>query len=217
VTRQPRVLVIDDEASARQTTHAQLLPEGYEVELVASGQEAVDRLDGEPADLVICDVMMPGLDGFAVCRAFKAHPEWQFVPIILLTAAGARDAVVTGLESGADQFVTKPIEGPVLRARARAMMRVRARYHGLRATGTDRHATVPPAEPSLTERRRQLVDGAGLTGREREVLELLLLGRTHEDIALVLGITERTSKFHSANLLAKLGAESRLDLMRLFL
>jgi DNA-binding response OmpR family regulator len=212
MTRRPRVLVIDDEPSARQTTHAQLLPEGYEVQLVGSGVAALELLGGEPADLIICDVMMPGLDGFAVCRAFKTHPEWQFVPIILLTAAGAPDAVVSGLESGADQFVTKPIEGPVLRARARAMLRVRTRYDGLR--GTERNAALPrPA----TDKRETIVAEAGLTAREREVLDLLLLGRTHEDIALVLGISERTSKFHSANLLAKLGAESRLDLMRLFL
>jgi DNA-binding CsgD family transcriptional regulator len=61
-----------------------------------------------------------------------------------------------------------------------------------------------------------LIDAAGLTEREREVLELVLLGRSHQDIATALGISERTSKFHHANLLAKLGAESRIDLLRLF-
>ncbi len=204
----PRVLVVDDEPSARQTAHAMLLPAGYELRFAASGAEAVGLLDGAPMDLVICDVMMPGLDGHAVCRAIKAHSEWQYVPVMLVTALGDPDDIVRGLEAGADQFVTKPVEGAVLRARASAMLRVRGHYDRLRKTRT----TAP-----RPDRRAQLVDQSNLTSREREVLELLLLGRTHEDVAQVLGITERTSKFHQANLLAKLGAESRLDLMRLFL
>ncbi|MBX3155018.1 MAG: response regulator [Deltaproteobacteria bacterium] len=208
MTRRPRVLVIDDDPTALQVTTAQLTPEGYEIVCEGGGAAGLLHLDGEPFDLVICDVMMPELDGYAVARAVKKHPEWRYVPIILLTALGAREAIVTGLEAGADEFVTKPVEGEVLRARARSMLRVRNAYTGLRRFGS---------EPPPADRRAELVDQARLTGREREVLELLLLGRTHEDIAAMLGISERTSKFHQANLLAKLGAESRLDLMRLFL
>ena len=86
------------------------------------------------------------------------------------------------------------------------MLRVRRTYEQLRACA-----------PQPEDRRTEIMVQARLTEREREVLELLLLGRTHEDIAHVLGISERTSKFHQSNLLVKLGAESRLDLMRLFL
>jgi DNA-binding NarL/FixJ family response regulator len=86
------------------------------------------------------------------------------------------------------------------------MLRVRQTYRRLRAC-----ATVPG------ERRAEIISQARLTEREREVLDLLLLGRTHEDIAQLLGISERTSKFHQPNLLTKLGAECRLDLLRLFL
>ncbi len=206
MTRAPRVLVIDDDPTALQITQAQLLPEGYELQLASGGAAALDHLTDEPADLVICDLMMPELDGYAVSRAFKSHAEWRYVPIILLTALDVRDALIKGLEAGADEFVTKPIEGAVLRARARSMLRVRHTYKQLR---------VAASQPD--GRRAEIVDHARLTAREREVLELLLLGRTHEDIAHVLGISERTSKFHQTNLLAKLGAESRLDLMRLFL
>lgn len=206
MTRMPCVLVIDDDPAALQITRAQLLPEGYELTLVGSGAAALERLGGEPPDLVICDLMMPGLDGYAVSRALKADPEWRYVPIILLTALDARDAVVEGLEAGADEFVTKPVEGAVLRARARSMLRVRQTYKCLRTCA-----------PQPGGRRTEIMAQARLTEREREVLELLLLGRSHEDIATVLGISERTSKFHQSNLLVKLGAESRLDLMRLFL
>jgi len=206
MTRAPRVLVIDDDPAALQITRIQLQPEGYELALVNSGVAALDRLSDEPPDLVICDLMMPELDGYAVSRALKADPEWRYVPIILLTALDARDAIVQGLEAGADEFVSKPVEGAVLRARARSMLRVRRTYEQLRACAL---------QPE--DRRTEIMVQARLTEREREVLELLLLGRTHEDIAHVLGISERTSKFHQSNLLVKLGAESRLDLMRLFL
>lgn len=200
----PRVLVIDDDQGSLQTTRAQLLSEPYELTLLSSGAAALGLMATPAVDLAICDLMMPEIDGVAVCRAFKAHPEWRYVPILLLTAVDAADALVDALEAGADTFVTKPVHGELLRARARAMLRVRQAYTGLRL----------PKEP---DRRSTLVERARLTDREREVLDLLLLGRTHEDIATLLGISQRTSKFHQANLLQKLGAESRLDLMRLFL
>jgi DNA-binding NarL/FixJ family response regulator len=200
----PRVLVIDDDRVALTTTSAQLHPEGYELQLVEGGVAALEILARPALDLVICDVRMPEVDGYAVARAFKAHSEWRYVPLILLTAFDAPEAIVAGLEAGADEFVSKPVEGPVLRARARSMLRVRSLFRQLRAGSED-------------DRRTTLVANAKLTDREREVLDLLLLGRTHEDIATVLGITERTSRFHQQNLLAKLGAESRMDLMRLFL
>lgn len=201
-----QLIVVDDDAGSRMTAHALLLPTGHDVRVLDGGAAALALLDEPPADLVVCDVMMPGVDGFTVCRTLKADPAWQYVPVILLTALGDGGAVVSGLEAGADDFVTKPAEGAVLRARVEAMLRVRDRYLALH--GND----APPAPPSRLE---QAVRDGGLTAREREVLELLLLGRSHGDIAQVLGISERTSKFHQSNLLAKLGAESRLDLMRL--
>ncbi len=204
MTARRRILVIDDEPSARQVTCAQLTPEGYELRVLTGGAEALAVLAEPPVDVVVCDVMMPEVDGVQVCRAFKADARWRHVPVILLTALSERGDVVRGLDAGADEFVTKPVDGAVLRARVRALLRVRDAYLELQAgAGLDR-------------RRHERIEAAGLTAREREVLELLLLGRTHEDIAVALGISERTSKFHQANLLEKLGAESRLDLLRLF-
>lgn len=197
-----RLIVVDDDAGSRLTAHALLLPMGHDVRILSGGAEALALMSEAPADVVICDVMMPSIDGYSVCRALKADAAWQYVPVILLTALGDRDAVVAGLGAGADDFVTKPVEGAVLRARVDAMLRVRDRYLSLRTS-----------DP--VSRLDHAVKDGGLTAREREVLELLLLGRSHGDIAQVLGISERTSKFHQGNLLAKLGAESRLDLMRL--
>lgn len=203
MTARRRILVVDDEPTARQVTCAQLVPEGYDLRALASGAEALEALADPPVDVVVCDVMMPGVDGVQVCRALKADPRWRHVPIVLLTALSERGDVVRGLDAGADDFVTKPVDGAVLRARVRALLRVRDAYLELQA-GAE------------VDRRAERIAAAGLTAREREVLELLLLGRTHEDIAVALGISERTSKFHQANLLEKLGAESRMDLLRLF-
>lgn len=198
-----RVVVVDDDPGSRQTAEAMLLPLGLELTILDGGVAALAELETPPADAIVCDVMMPAVDGFAICRAVRAHPAWRYVPVILLTALGDRDAIVAGLEAGADEFVTKPTEGAVLRARVQAMLRIRDRYLALGL------AVQPP------DRLAELVEASGLTNREREVLELIVLGRSHGDIAQVLGISERTSKFHQGNLLAKLGAESRLDLMRL--
>ena len=203
------VLVVDDDASARQTLEAILYREAYDVLFASSAAGAFEHLVGSSVDLVICDVMMPGTDGFAVCRAIKAHPEWRFVPTILVTALDGRDDTIRGLEAGADDFLSKPLEGAVLRARARAMLRVRGQYGELRVSPKDE-------ETLLGARRARLIESAGLSEREKEVLDFVLLGRAHQDIATALGISERTSKFHQANLLKKLGAESRLDLLRLF-
>src|SRR5688500_5521371 len=104
-----RVLVIDDDPASRRTTRAQLAPEGYEVLLADGGRAALDMLATAPVDVVICDLMMPEVDGTTVCRAFKAHAEWRFVPIVLATAIDEQDALVRALEAGADTFVTKPV------------------------------------------------------------------------------------------------------------
>ena len=210
MNQRPSILVIDDEQSARDTVEALLFADRYALEFAASGREAVARLAGDGVDLVLCDVMMPGTDGFEVCRQIKAHPSWRFVPVILLTALDGQDDMVRGLEAGADELLTKPIDKIVLRAKVRSMLRVRRLYGELRAGAPDQ-------DLRHRGRRDQLVSEAGLSNREREVLDLLLLGRGPDEIGVVLGIAARTAKFHQANLLRKLGADSRMDLLRIFI
>ena len=206
----PVVLIVDDESSAQLTTEALLLRDGFTLRFAESGAEALRTLEEGHVDLVLCDVMMPGMDGFEVCRRMKAHEQWSTVPVIMVTALDGDEEMIQGLEAGADDFISKPVVGPVLRARVRAMLRVRARYEHLRAAA-------PDLETLIRRRRDRLADAAKLSEREREILDLLLLGRNHLEIGAALGISPRTSKFHQGNVLEKLGADSRLDLMRLFL
>ena len=205
----PTILIIEDDPPSRDAIESMLAPWSYRLVFAASGAEGLAVLASGDVDLVICDADAPDGDGFAISRTAKDHPEWRFVPVILLVEMGQEDEAVRAVEGGADDVVTKPIAASVLRARAHALLRVREQYKSLREAP-------PDPDTHVRLRRHKLVAAAKLTKRELEVLELLLLGRSHEDVAVVLEISERTSKFHQSNLLRKLGADSRYDLVRLF-
>jgi DNA-binding NarL/FixJ family response regulator len=208
--RTPTVLVVHAHAACIRAIETMLAPSDYQLKFAGTGSEALALLTSSRFDLVVSHVHVPGVDGFEVCRAIKEHPDWRpLVAVILIAGPRSDEDQIRGFEAGADDVLTPPIDPGVLRAR------VRARLRG-REGRADHKAPAPHTDASLQERRERLVAAAGLTRREREVLDLLLLGRTHEDVSLVLGISERTSKFHQTNLLRKLGAESRIDLVRLF-
>jgi len=204
------ILVVDDQESARDTIQALLAHDGHLLTFASNGADALARMSAQNVDLVLCDVMMPKLDGFEVCRAIKADHEWRYTPVILVTALDGQDDLVRGLDAGADEFLSKPLDKVVLRARVRAMLRIRAQYREVRKRATD-------VDAMLRERRHAITTAAALSARECEVLDLLLLGRNHAEIGTALGITPRTAKFHQTNILEKLGADSRLDLLRIFL
>jgi len=118
-----RVLVVEDEAHIRELIHLHLGLEGLEIEAVADGQEALVRANAESFDLIILDLMLPGLDGIAICRAVRRDGPNQDVPILMLTARREESDKVLGLESGADDYLAKPFGIRELVARARALLR----------------------------------------------------------------------------------------------
>lgn len=116
------ILVVDDERAVRESLRRALELEGFEVELVADGEEALTRLRSAPLpDVVILDVLMPGLDGLEVCRRLRA--ELVTVPVLMLTARAEVDSRVAGLEAGADDYLPKPFALAELLARIRALLR----------------------------------------------------------------------------------------------
>jgi putative two-component system response regulator len=120
----PRILIVDDEPSARQTLENLLYTEGYAMHFAETGQRAlVEALTWQP-DVILCDVMMSEMDGFEFCRRVRADIRLDQVPIILITALDDRRSKLTGLEAGADDFITKPVDSFELRARLRTITRL---------------------------------------------------------------------------------------------
>ena len=124
------LLIVDDNASARETLLAMLELEGYQIEMAKDGFQALQILQKVQPDLILLDVMMPGMDGFEVCRRIRATPQLAEVPIILLTALDDRASLLQGIEAGADDFISKPVDRYELIARARTITRLN-RYHTL--------------------------------------------------------------------------------------
>jgi two-component system alkaline phosphatase synthesis response regulator PhoP len=121
------ILVIEDEEDIQELVRYNLAKEGYRVALIASGEEGFKAAKSSNPDLIVLDLMLPGLDGLEICRLLKADPKTSHTPIIMLTAKGEEADVVTGLEMGADDYITKPFSPKVLVARLRAVLRRKAK------------------------------------------------------------------------------------------
>ncbi|HEV7257685.1 MAG TPA: response regulator [Bosea sp. (in: a-proteobacteria)] len=125
----PKILVVDDMADNVDIVRARLERLGYDVIVASNGEEALETTRSALPDLVLLDVMMPKLDGMEVVRQLKADPTLPFIPILLLTARSDPKDIVVGLDSGADDYLTKPIDNATLVARVQAMLRIKALHN----------------------------------------------------------------------------------------
>jgi DNA-binding response OmpR family regulator len=182
---QPRVLVVEDETNIRELVCLHLRHEGYECEGLADGGAALKRSESERYDLMVLDVMIPGLDGLSLCRAVRNGRLNRDVPILMLTARRDESDKVVGLESGADDYLTKPFGVRELVARARALLR---RPRQPPAAAGDGEAA-PSGDAIIRVRgmvidvpkRRATVDGQQVELTDQE-FRLLLLLATHPGI-----------------------------------
>lgn len=118
-----KILIVEDEAPIQELLEFNLKRKNYEVRLAESGEEALSLAATFSPDLILLDIMLPGVDGLEVCRKLKADPQTARMPIIMLTALSEEADIVTGLELGADDYVTKPFSPRVLLARVKAALR----------------------------------------------------------------------------------------------
>jgi putative two-component system response regulator len=124
------VLIVDDEEAGRQTLESILEGEGYQLVMAENGQQAIETAKAVFPDVILLDVMMPGMTGFEVCERIRNHPSIAEIPIIILTALDDRESLLTALKAGADDFITKPFDRFELRARLIGITRLN-RYHKL--------------------------------------------------------------------------------------
>ena len=190
-----KILVIEDEPEMRRNITTLLRYYDYEPVAAENGRVAIEMARREKPDLILCDVMMPELDGYGVLHALQSDPSLARIPFIFLTAKGEKDDLRSGMNLGADDYLTKPVVNADL---------VRAIESRLRRSEQQMKREFRPdfssAAPLL-----QL----GLTPRAAEALLWLAQGKTNSDIASILGITESTVKKHVQEMFEKLGVETR--------
>ena len=122
----PVILVVDDQPQNVELLEAYLVPQGYEIVKAANGEGALEKLSGNQIDLILSDVMMPGMDGFEVTRRIRQDDKNRLLPIILVTALRETEDRVKGIEAGCDDFLSKPVDKMELLARVRSLLKVKA-------------------------------------------------------------------------------------------
>jgi diguanylate cyclase (GGDEF)-like protein/PAS domain S-box-containing protein len=154
------ILIVDDESQNRNLLEALLKPEGYATATAGTGEEALTAVHRHPPDLILLDVVMPGMDGYQVARALKGHPATSNIPIIMVTAQTDRSALFEGLDAGAEEFLTKPVNRAELWLRVRNLLRLKELRDLLDAQNEHLERVVLARTASL-QRFRTAMDATG--------------------------------------------------------
>jgi DNA-binding NarL/FixJ family response regulator len=190
-----KILVIEDEPEMRRNMVALLHYKHYDPLAAENGRLGLETVRREMPDLILCDVMMPELDGYGVLRTLQADAKLAPIPFIFLTAKGEKDDHRSGMNLGADDYLTKPMGNQELVDAIEARLQRCAQK-----TKREFNPDFSSVEPLLR---------LGLTPRATETLLWLSQGKTNSDIATILGITESTVKKHVQEIFEKLGVETR--------
>ncbi len=206
------ILVVEDEEDILELVTYNLVREGYTVAGVHTGEEALIAVNRELPDLIVLDLMLPGLDGLEVCRQVKSDPRSQAVPIVMLTAKSEESDIVAGLELGAEDYITKPFSPRVFLARVRAVLRRKNKQV------EDETTTLRVHELVIHPGRHEVKTGDGeveLTSTEFKILHFLArrpgwVFTRKQIVDAVHGmnypVTDRSVDFQIVGLRKKLGA-----------
>jgi len=195
-----KILVIEDEAKTRDNLVLMLEMEGFKPVSAPNGKVGVATAKRELPDVILCDVSMPELDGYGVLEALRADDKTVSIPFIFLTAKTDKKDLRTGMNLGADDYLTKPASAEEVLSAINARL--------------DRHSEKEQAAMAKVELKPNFdsakpLEALGLTAREAEVLLWVAQGKANADIATILGCAENTIKVHLARVFEKCGFENR--------
>ncbi len=219
-----RILVVDDERQNRALLEVMLAPEGFDVITAASGEEAIAVVTHQPPDLILLDLMMPGMDGYDVARQVKGNLATRNIPIIMITAHGDRDARMRGLGAGAEDFLSKPVDRAELTVRVKNLLRLKAfgDYYSQYSEALEQEVQERTAD--LAERSKRLEEQASALLRSEERTNYALggarmgvweldVGTWHltwsDTMASVFGLTPKEAPVDVAGFLQRVHADDR--------
>jgi DNA-binding NarL/FixJ family response regulator len=202
-----KILVVDDDTTLRTALTRYLEKRGYIVRDAASGTDGLACFEQDPPDLIVSDVIMPGMDGFEFCRRLRAIRTGQLVPFIFLSSRGEVEDRVQGHSIGADDYLIKPFEPRELLAKIEAQLERSRRMHS-EMVRLMQQSMVAAEPPTVTP------DPLPLTPAEEKVFWQVIQGYTNKQIGDHLFVSPRTVQTHLSNILSKLQLENRSQLVR---
>ena len=199
---QKKLLLIDDDPNLILLVQDYLEFRGYAVITAENGREALDILKEEIPDMIICDVMMPEMDGYTFVKNVRENPRTEWIPVLFLSAKGQSQDRVKGLNTGADVYMVKPFEPEELVAQVESTLKQASRL------------LERPMKRSSQDPKLLVPDTVELTPTEVKVVQLVARGLSNREIAEVMNVSQRTIESHVSNMLAKTSLHNRTELAR---
>lgn len=198
-----RLLIVDDDPSLLRAVAVCLRGEGYEVDTARSGDEALVHIAQSLPDLIVSDIRMPRMDGYALARHLRNNPRTDLIPVIFLTAKDESSDRIAGIRSGVDAYLTKPFEPDELIAVIENILRRVERTHAeiARLIGSNTREHLAFTDEELTE-------------AEERIAASVASGLSNKEIASELGLSVRTVENHISHILAKKNFENRVEIAR---
>ncbi|HIK26682.1 MAG: response regulator transcription factor [Oscillatoriaceae bacterium SKYG93] len=202
VKEQKRLLLIDDDPNLILLVKDYLEFRGYEVITAENGREALEILEKENPDMIICDVMMPEMDGYSFVKHVRENPRTNWIPVLFLSAKGQSQDRIKGLNTGADVYMVKPFEPEELVAQVESSLRQSERLRQHQAKTTEHGPKI------------QVPLNVELTPTELKVVQLVARGMANREIAEIMNVSQRTIESHVSNMLGKTSLHNRTELAR---